>query len=140
MVINKFKSYIYNFSHKNSIKKILSFLIPKSIQKKLLKSHIKDLENFPSIFAIETSSACNAKCWFCPQPTMDRPRKLMSSETFQLIIDQLAPFSESIDNIALFMDGEPTLNKELPQFIKYAHDKGLKHMYFSAIWNTLLQN
>ena len=79
MVINKFKSYIYNFSHKNSIKKILSFLIPVH-SKKLLKSHIKDLEKFPSIFAIETSSACNAKCWFCPQPTMDRPRKLMSSK------------------------------------------------------------
>tara|TARA_Y100000813_G_C24155282_1_gene349343 strand:- start:33 stop:1058 length:1026 start_codon:yes stop_codon:yes gene_type:complete len=132
MFIKKFKNYLHNFLHKNSIKKLLSHLVPNFIQKNLLENHIKDLEKFPSIFAIETSSACNAKCWFCPQPTMDRPRKLMSTETFQLIIDQLAPFSESIDNIALFMDGEPTLNKDLPQFIKYAHDKGLKHMYFSS--------
>ena len=132
MFINKLKNYVKKFLYKKTVKNILSILVPKSLQKNLLKSHIKELEKFPSIFCIETSSACNAKCWFCPQPTMDRPRKLMSSDTFKLIIDQLAPFSQSIDNIALFMDGEPTLNKELPEFIKYAHDKGLKHMFFSS--------
>ena len=39
---------------------------------------------------IETSTACNAGCVFCPWPTDDftRPKQIMTTDTYKFYLDQ----------------------------------------------------
>jgi len=49
---------------------------------------------YPVIYNIETTNACNMRCEMCPRTTMmTRPVETMDMETFRRIIDQIRPFS-----------------------------------------------
>ena len=56
----------------------------------------------------------------------------MDVSLYENIIDQISPYSDQIDTIALFMDGEPTLHKKLVHFLQYAKKKGIKSIFMSS--------
>ncbi len=81
--------------------------------------------NFPANVYIEAAGGiCTYKCVNCPQGLgmVTRERGLMTMDTFQRSIDKIADHAAEI-TFALW--GEPTVNKNLPDFIKYASEKGL---------------
>ena len=86
------------------------------------------LEN-PLAIAIDPSNLCNFHCEFCPTGdkglVKQRPNGMMSLELFKKIIDDIAAMNFKLKALKLWKDGEPLLNKNLPQFIEYAKNKGV---------------
>lgn len=107
---SKWKPFLYNHTSER-------------IQAFLLKRRLKKLLEFPVTLSIEPTNFCNAKCWFCPQPWSKRKKGFMEFPLFKKIIDEVSPRIKKIKCLALFMDGEPSLNKNLVEFLKYAHKK-----------------
>lgn len=87
--------------------------------------------------AIETYSPCNRKCNFCPVGHERRPVMKMPEELFQRIIDQLAERNYT-GEIALHFYNEPTLDKRLGSFIRYAHERCPKSFIYFASNGHLL--
>ncbi len=74
-------------------------------------------------FMIESTSLCNLKCPLCPVPNhLDRETGHMRMDTFTAIIDDIAGHAKKID---FWNFGEPFLNPELFDMIKYATDRGI---------------
>jgi len=84
----------------------------------------------PLVLFIDPSSACNFKCNFCPcgiknKANWSEHKKvgMMSYELFRKIIDDAAQFPQKIKTLRLYKEGEPLLNKRLPDMIRYAKKK-----------------
>ncbi len=84
----------------------------------------------PIVLFIDPSSTCNFQCTFCP--TGDRAliketgrwQGAMRWEVFQKTIDDLHDFERPLKVLRLYKEGEPLLNKRLPDMIRYAKDSG----------------
>ena len=81
---------------------------------------------FPTILQIEVTSHCNLRCRVCPVTTgMDRLSGDMDWGLFKKTIDELGDYLLLI----LFWDwGEPFLNANAYEMIRYAHSRGIKVM------------
>jgi len=79
--------------------------------------------NFPKRVTIELTSRCNLSCLFCPRQIFNTPQGDIDDELFMAIIDEC---SKNLPvTLAMFFRGEPLLFGKLPEFIKYAKEKGL---------------
>lgn len=84
----------------------------------------------PFVIFVDPADSCNFKCNFCPtgdselMKKVGRPFKVMNFELYKKIIDDICEFDKPIKVLRLYKDGEPLLNKKLPEMIKYAKDKG----------------
>ena len=78
---------------------------------------------------IETTNVCNLSCRICPTNNeMKRKKGTMSFELFQKTING----GKSLEHLCLHNWGEPTLNKDLFNMIKYAHNKGIRYTVFNT--------
>ena len=82
-----------------------------------LKSEIP-LETPYCIF-IDPSSACNFKCGFCMNQYIKQP-SIMSMPLFKKLIDDLDVFKSPVKTIRLYGFGEPLLNKNFCDMVRYA--------------------
>lgn len=79
---------------------------------------------------VDPSDACNFKCSFCPTSDrtlmrdVGRPWTQLSLELFKKIADDMCEFPESVEVLRLYKDGEPLLNRHLPEMISYAKQVG----------------
>lgn len=73
----------------------------------------------PFSVTIVPSSFCNFACNFCPCRTIAHKASVMSLDMFKNIIDN-ANFSQQVKVLHLYNVGEPLINKDFPQIIKYA--------------------
>lgn len=75
---------------------------------------------------IETITACNLRCSYCPNSIYDRGlvknTKKMKTELFHKIIDELAELGW-VGNIQPHFYGEPLLDDRIPDLIRYAKSK-----------------
>ena len=113
----------------NALKIFISFQISKIVRKPVVWGK-------PLTFSIEPTNFCNLECPECPSGlgALTRPLGLLKFENFKNIIDQIY---EHCFYIQLFFQGEPYINKELPEMIKYARSKNI---YVSISTNGLLIN
>ena len=85
--------------------------------------------NPPYQFSIEPTNICNFKCVFCPQSNTEhrriRKQGYLTVENMQLFLKQIRSVNPGNKNISLTLDGEPTLNKALPEFIRLINAEGL---------------
>ena len=138
IILNLFKIRHLSFEIYNrwllikTIKKNIKNFIPRLIFNYFQEKKLKKLMKFPESFSIETVNICNAKCWFCPQPEHIRKKGYMKFDLFKKLIDEISIYRSSVKSIALFMDGDPTLHKELIPFLKYAKEKKIKNIYLSS--------
>jgi radical SAM protein with 4Fe4S-binding SPASM domain len=79
----------------------------------------------PLVVYIEPSGYCNLKCGFCPVGIEgDQLKKaLMPYELFTKLIDDLAAFPSKVKLLRLCGNGEPLVNKELVEMLRYARKK-----------------
>ena len=79
---------------------------------------------FPTILQVEVSSKCNLSCPLCPVSIgLERPTGYMDFGLFQKIIDEIGDTLLVI----LFWDwGEPFLNPQAYEMIRYAHSRGIR--------------
>ena len=101
-----------------------------AIRKNLVNNHRTRLErviplDLPLIIFIDPCNMCNFKCDFCAVQSSNRPLKykkqIMSMELFQKIINDLS--GNKIKTIRFGAQGEPLLNKSLPDMVKYTKEK-----------------
>ena len=80
----------------------------------------------PFVLIVDPASSCNFKCRFCPTGDLElikstgRYQGAMEFETFKKIIDDLQAFSKPVKVLRLYKEGEPLMNKRLPEMIRYA--------------------
>ena len=101
----------------NSIRILISFCISRIIRKPIVWG-------MPLTYSIEPTNLCNLKCPECPSGTGDltRPLGLMNIENYRKIVNQI---SGTGFYVQLFFQGEPYLNKKLPEMISYAQSKNV---------------
>lgn len=75
----------------------------------------------PLSYSIEPTNHCNLKCPECPSGlgSLTRPLGLLKLNDFKNWIDQI---KDKGFYVQLFFQGEPYINKQLPEMIKYALD------------------
>lgn len=81
------------------------------------------LGRFPAVVRIETTNACNARCITCPHREIKRPIRRMEDDLFTRIIDECARCGCKETHLHNF--GEPLLDKQLEDRVRYAKDRGL---------------
>ena len=82
------------------------------------------------VYEVEVSNVCSLTCVYCPHPTQERRKGFMSFETFQKCIE-LYQICENTQPLCLHNFGEVLLHPELPRFIRYANDHGIKVRFFT---------
>lgn len=74
----------------------------------------------PTTLQIEPTRRCNLNCKICIRPNLNELTALLSLEDFGKVLD-----SSNLRHVALHGWGEPLLNPELFQMVKYAESKGV---------------
>lgn len=79
----------------------------------------------PISVGIEVSSYCNIKCSYCAHGLKEKnfPQQFMSFDIFQKAIDSLTLFDDRLKNVVFALGGEPLMNRQLPEMIKYTKEK-----------------
>ncbi|MFH0986887.1 MAG: radical SAM/SPASM domain-containing protein [Candidatus Micrarchaeota archaeon] len=75
------------------------------------------------LFSAESTNFCNLRCVMCSYNTMSRKKEHMLMDIFKRVIDQC---KEHTRFLTLNNMGEPLLNPNLSEMIKYAKSKGVK--------------
>jgi|WetSurMetagenome_2_1015567.scaffolds.fasta_scaffold08570_5 MoaA/NifB/PqqE/SkfB family radical SAM enzyme len=100
--------------------KIINWLLTES------SAHFKPARpwGFPTVIQVEVSSRCNLSCPCCPVSIgLERPTGHMDFGLFQKIIDEIG----HTILVILFWDwGEPFLNPQAYEMIRYAHSHGIR--------------
>jgi radical SAM protein with 4Fe4S-binding SPASM domain len=104
------------FSKHFTLKKSFNLLVAK-IQWKILKN--TKVISYPASLTICSGNICNLKCVLCPTGQNDpgREKGLLSLRLFQKIMEECGPYLWELD---LFNWGEPLLNPELFEMVRYA--------------------
>lgn len=100
----------------------------------------------PFILFVDPSSACNFRCKFCP--TGDRQlikdtgrwQGTMKFDLYTKIIDDLKEFDRPLKVLRLYKEGEPLLNPNLPDMIRYAKRSGMADYIDTTTNGSLLTN
>lgn len=82
------------------------------------------VRSLPWILNLDTFSGCNLGCPFCPTGTNqhDRRKARMPIETAKRVIDKV---KDHVLVVKLYNWGEPFLNPDIFEIIRYAHDAGM---------------
>lgn len=72
---------------------------------------------------IETSSICNARCNFCANSTLIRPKMQMPDDLFYLIVKRLIEENISVERFIMHLNGEPFTDKQLIERIEFLKKK-----------------
>ena len=86
---------------------------------------------------IETASACNMACSFCPYPLKDDKTTKLPLQDIKNIIDQVNPNDKKLRHIAFSLFNEPLLDDRVFEVAEYAKKSGFK---ISITTNGVLLN
>lgn len=105
----------------------------RKLAKRISLEKLEDCRYFPKYLTIETCNNCNAKCIMCPKGLKGVQKlELMDETLFLKISQELKKYASWIEMICLNSDGEPLLDKKLPERIKVLKDIGIKHINIST--------
>jgi MoaA/NifB/PqqE/SkfB family radical SAM enzyme len=85
----------------------------------------EQLLSFPRYLEIETVNACNARCPMCTIEDWQRNTPTMKDDLFKHVADEIIDHSDEVIRVSLYRDGEPLLDKKLPNRIAYLKDGGV---------------
>lgn len=76
----------------------------------------------PISVSIEPTTSCNLRCPECPSGlrAFSRPTGMLKTDFFSSLLQEIAPTTMAIN---FYFQGEPFLNKQLPEMIRQAADK-----------------
>ncbi len=101
----------------NVVKIVSSFAVSRLIRKPIVWG-------MPISYSVEPTNHCNLKCPECPSGlgALTRPLGMLSVDDFKIIIDQI---KDTGFYVQLYFQGEPYINKNLPEMIKYAQSRNI---------------
>lgn len=70
------------------------------------------------IVSLETMTACNQKCYFCPVSIAPREDFDMTPELFERIVSQLTAYRHTLESVFLQSYNEPTLDRRFVDFCR----------------------
>lgn len=78
----------------------------------------------PFNVSVEPTTACNLGCPECPSGTRSftRPTGRLQTDNFQKWVDELSP---QLVYLYFYFQGEPFLNPQLPDMVRYASERGI---------------
>jgi len=85
-----------------------------------------ELLRFPAYLEIETINACNARCPMCTIADWERGYSPMTDELFNKISAEVIEHAEDVERVSLYRDGEPLIDKKLPERVATLKDGGIK--------------
>jgi len=91
----------------------------------------------PSFISVEVTNYCNLQCPECPVGIGINPKTGRARFDFNMYKHLIDEHKSTLQHVILYFQGEPLLNKELPQFIEYAHRAKI---YTSTSTNCQLLN
>ena len=87
------------------------------------------VRHLPTFVSVEPANFCQLRCPECPvgmasrlSPLASSPNRLMTMDIFHRVLDNV---KESVHTMQFYFQGEPLLNKQLPEMIAMAHQVGL---------------
>ena len=82
-------------------------------------------KGYPYMLQIEPTNICNLSCPLCPtgRNELNRQPRHMKFDEFKAVIDDM---EEYLLFLVLWSWGEPFMNPELPEMIRYASERGIK--------------
>ncbi len=92
----------------------------------------EDLLRFPRYLEIETVNACNARCPMCTIDEWTRKTPTMPDDLFNKLADEVIEHADHVARVSLYRDGEPLLDKKLPDRIARLTDGGVKETAIST--------
>src|SRR3990167_250292 len=92
-------------------------------------------KKFPRHIFLETTSACNLKCEYCPR---EQITKHMDFLLFQMVIDEASTYGARSFSLHLF--GEPLLYPRILDAIDYIKRKNKRHTVLLTTNGTLLRS
>ncbi len=99
----------------------------------------------PFAIYIDPANACNFHCTFCPTAYPDllkkvgRPKGLMKMELFRKIVEDLKEFDKRLKIANLYKDGEPLLNRDFPEMVRYLKDADVVDRIWTKTNGALLK-
>ena len=81
-------------------------------------------EPFPCMLMLQTTTACNASCVFCPLPGLRKelPQGCMDESLFRRIVDEAAQHPE-VACLNLFLMNEPLTDRRIVERLHYAGER-----------------
>jgi pyruvate-formate lyase-activating enzyme len=79
---------------------------------------------------IELTNACNYACVFCAHSKMKSAGKMMDMDLYKDIVRQA--YDGGTREIGFYMRGEPLMNKNVREYVKYAGDIGYEYIYITT--------
>ena len=80
---------------------------------------------------VELNGGCNFKCEMCPQAEgREKPfLKKLDIALFEKMVDDAMAYG--LEGVSLHGSGEPTLNRDMPDYVRYVKSKGVKCTSFT---------
>ena len=98
-------------------------------QQKTIKTDYSLKPPFPKEFLIDIASICNHKCNFCSNVKMTDKKKADSKMVYRILEEAK---NEGSVSVGLFATGEPFLNKDLENYIKFAKKIGYEYIFINT--------
>ena len=95
----------------------------KPLRSLMLRTGRDKAAHWPDIVQIESTNLCNAKCVFCPRDEMHRRQGVMDFDLYRKVVDECAALG--ITHVRVHNYGEPFLDKQLVEKVRYAKSKGI---------------
>lgn len=104
-----------------------------SLKQKLLSIESKLMEfDFPPQLVIENTSACNQQCLHCSHKELTRPKKHMSRELWNKIVEEIGQVAPNTELWPTFYGEALILGDELWDRIDYADKEGCKNIVLNS--------
>ncbi len=87
---------------------------------------IEKLLEFPKYLHIETINACNARCVMCGINFDNKDFKLIDDNLFEKIVEELSLYSDHIEKVMPYLDGEPLMDKKIFKRVSSLKKAGIK--------------
>ena len=105
-------------------------LTDRYIKKQRDLSHLNESPDFPRILKIDVCNICNYSCIFCPQAKHVGKKGNINHKLCTRIIEDA--YNAGAREICLSSTGEPLLNKNLPEYIRFAKKLGYEYIFFNT--------
>ena len=94
---------------------------------------LEDARHFPKFFEVETVNACNARCTMCTINDWEQGENVIMSEAlYAKFVDEVGQYADWVETVCLNRDGEPTLDKYLPQRVEMLKEAGIRKVTFAT--------
>lgn len=86
----------------------------------------------PYSINIDPCNICNFKCQFCAIQSsgeaLSFQKQMMPLSLFEKIVDDLSAFPDKLKVLGIVGNGEPLLNPDFTQMVRYAKDRGVAYL------------